>query len=133
MNCHHPRRRHVQQMPPKYCPIQHSVTEQDCDYIVPVVHPSHTTNVVNHNYKYVHSYPHTESTVNRITSQQFAAGPRPQVAGVATPRPPVAGYGPGPGQQVAGAATPGPGHQVAGYGPNAGPQVGGYGGPGCGR
>ncbi|UCZ51500.1 spore coat protein [Bacillus shivajii] len=70
-----PRRRQVQMMPPKYCPTKHHVTEKDCDYLVPVVHPSHTTNVVNHNYKYFHNFPHTESTVHRVNHQQFSCGP----------------------------------------------------------
>lgn len=80
------------------CPTQQGVREFNCDYIVPVVHPSHTTNVVNHRYNFHHSYPHTESTVNRIFNQSFNVGPG------------------GPGQQVAGAQTGpwgGPG-QVAG-------------------
>lgn len=80
----------AQVLPAQCCPTQQSVRERNCDYIVPVIHPSHTTNVVNHRYNFQHSYPHTESTVNRVTNQHFNAGPGQQVAGF------------GPGQQVAG-------------------------------
>ncbi|MGJ9381628.1 CotD family spore coat protein [Salipaludibacillus sp. CF4.18] len=110
-------------LPAQVCPGQQSVQEKNCDYIVPVVHPSHTTNVVNHRYNFQHSYPHTESTVNRITNQH-SYGPPAQVAGAAT--------GPGFAPQVAGAAT-GPGYgprpQVAGYGPGSkhSPHVAGMG------
>ncbi|MED5245963.1 MULTISPECIES: CotD family spore coat protein [Priestia] len=48
---------------------------------VPVVHPSHTTNIYQKNYKYMHSFSHTESVVCQETHQHFCAPscpPRPR-------------------------------------------------------
>ncbi|MFC5711837.1 spore coat protein [Thalassorhabdus alkalitolerans] len=113
-------------MHPTKCHVKHHC----CEYIVPEVHPSHTTNVTHHNYKHLHSFPHTESAVDQITHQHFVAGPGapgPQVAGAHMPGPGMMG------PQVAGAHMPGPGMmgpQVAGAhmpgkkGP-MGPQVAG--------
>ncbi|PYZ95220.1 spore coat protein [Salipaludibacillus keqinensis] len=96
----------------QFCPTQQSVREFNCDYIVPVVHPRHTTNVVNHRYNFQHSFPQTESTVNRIFNTQSMAGPGGpgQVAGAATG---PGGFG-GPGQ-VGGVGT-GPWGQGPGWG-----------------
>ncbi|MCR6110928.1 spore coat protein CotH [Bacillus sp. A301a_S52] len=69
----------------QFCPPKCNVRELNCDYIVPVVHPSHTTNLVNHRYNFHHSYPHTESTVNRIFNQSFNVGPGPGVGGLGMP------------------------------------------------
>ncbi|QKS71306.1 spore coat protein [Paenalkalicoccus suaedae] len=69
-------------LPAQICPTVQGVNEINCDYNVPVIHPSHTTNVVNHRYNFYHSYPHTESTVNRVFNQNFVQGPGPgQVQG----------------------------------------------------
>ncbi|WP_416150622.1 spore coat protein [Salipaludibacillus sp. HK11] len=138
-NCHRPRPCNKPQvLQTQVCPTQQAVRETDCNYVVPVVHPRHTTNVVNHRYDFYHSFPQTESTVNRITNRQFQAGPGGapgQVAGAFQPGPggapgQVAGaFQPGPGGapgQVAGAFQPGPGgaypNQVAGaFQPNQKP------------
>ncbi|MBM7703273.1 spore coat protein [Metabacillus iocasae] len=50
------------------------------DVVVPHIHPSHTTFVNQTNFKHVHYFPQTQSTVNEETSQQFIGGPG-QVAG----------------------------------------------------
>ncbi|MFB5663099.1 CotD family spore coat protein [Alteribacillus sp. HJP-4] len=59
--------------------VNHPVTEKknyQCnEYIVPEVHPVHTTNVNKHLYKHYHSYPQTESTVNEVYNQHFNCGP----------------------------------------------------------
>ncbi|MCE7792348.1 spore coat protein [Salipaludibacillus sp. CUR1] len=90
------------------CPTKQRVRNFQCDYIVPVVHPSHTTNVVNHRYNFQHSYPHTESRVDRIQNFHTMAGPGPgQVAGAAT-----GPFGPGMGPGMVAGAQMGPwGHQ----------------------
>ncbi|WP_280771875.1 CotD family spore coat protein [Salipaludibacillus daqingensis] len=109
-NCHHPRPCHKprpQVLQTQVCPTQQAVRERDCNYVVPVVHPSHTTNVINHRYDFHHSYPHTESRVDRIFNRHFRGPGGPgQVAGAFQP-------GPGAPGQVAGAFQPGPG-QVMG-------------------
>ncbi|UTR10687.1 spore coat protein [Evansella sp. LMS18] len=62
-------------LPPRYTPTRHNVRQFAQNYNVPVVHPSHTTNVVTHNWRYFHSYPHTESTVHCTTCQDIHCGP----------------------------------------------------------
>jgi len=77
--CQRPRHR-PQVLQTQVCPTKQSVREQDCNYIVPVVHPRHTTNVVNHRYDFYHSYPQTEARVDRIINRQFQVPPGPGVA-----------------------------------------------------
>jgi spore coat protein D len=99
-NCHQPRPKVLQT---QVCPTQHAVRQHDCNYVVPVVHPRHTTNVVNHQYDFYHSFPQTESRVDRITNRQFTAPSAPgQVMGAFQPGP-----GPGVPGQVMGAQSPG--------------------------
>lgn len=113
----------TQVMPAQVHPTQHNIVEKTCEYIVPEVYPTHTTNVTNHVYKHVKSFPQTQSFEQNISNQQFVApggsmGPGP-VAGAST--------GPGmmgPGMMggpVAGAMSPqGPGMmgQMHGHKPN---------------
>ncbi|MBU9721419.1 MULTISPECIES: CotD family spore coat protein [Bacillaceae] len=71
-----PAPRAAQYYPQRVAPTRQSVRQFDVDHVVPVVHPSHTTNVVNNNWRYYHSFPHTESTVCRTTCQDFICPPR---------------------------------------------------------
>lgn len=74
-------------LPPRYTPTRQSVRQFDTDYVVPVVHPSHTTNIHRQNWKYFHNYPHTESHVHQKTCQEFHCSPPP-----CGPRPGFRGY-----------------------------------------
>ncbi len=47
------------------------------NFIVPHIHPSHTTNVNHEFFAHQHYYPHTESFVNEVNHQHFNAGPGP--------------------------------------------------------
>ncbi|SDZ58580.1 Inner spore coat protein D [Evansella caseinilytica] len=64
--------------PPRVTPTRQSVRQFNVDHVVPVVHPSHTTNVITNNWRYYHSFPHSESTVCRTTCQDFICPPRPR-------------------------------------------------------
>ena len=75
---------------PTKCCTNHSCQ----NYVVPHIHPSHTTNINHEFYAHQHYYPHTESFANEVNHQHFNAGP-----------------GPGP--------VPGPG-----FGPMSGPMPG---------
>ena len=65
--CHKPTTTQV--MPAVVHPTQHNIVEKTCEYIVPEVHPTHTTNVTNHVYKHVHSFPNTISNEQTISNQ----------------------------------------------------------------
>jgi spore coat protein D len=108
-------------MPAVVHPTKCNVTQKTCEYIVPEVHPTHTTHVTNHVYKHVHSFPHTDSFEQTISNQQFVAnGPGPQVAGaMMPPRPPMGGYGPQAMGPMAG-ANMAPNMGPMGFGPQAG-------------
>ncbi|WP_078428191.1 spore coat protein [Alkalihalobacterium alkalinitrilicum] len=106
-------------MPAVVHPTKCNVTHQCCEYIVPEIHPSHTTNVTHHHYKHIHSFPHTTSQQQQITHQHFVS---------------PTGMGPGAPTQVSPFAGPGMG---PGMGPGAGPgfgptQTAPFGGPGMG-
>ncbi|WP_018922386.1 spore coat protein [Salsuginibacillus kocurii] len=70
-------RRRPIMLPPVCHPTQQHVQEKCCEYIVPEIHPSHTTHVNKHLYKHLHSYPHTQSTVDQVYHQHFQCGPGP--------------------------------------------------------
>ena len=74
-----------QVLPPRVSPTRQNVVYKQCDYIVPEVHPSHTTLVNHHLYKHYHSFPHTQSVVNTVANQQFVCPPGP-VGPAAAPR-----------------------------------------------
>ncbi|MED3947134.1 CotD family spore coat protein [Priestia aryabhattai] len=86
-NCGYPQAKPCGQLPPQTMPAQYDPVKQNTsftgqDVFVPVVHPSHTTNVYQKNYKYMHSFPHTESVVCQETHQHFCAPscpPRPRL------------------------------------------------------
>ncbi|GAF66653.1 inner spore coat protein D [Bacillus sp. TS-2] len=103
MHCHKPMH-HCQQpvnmcqkptttkvMPAVVHPTKQNIVEKTCEYIVPEIHPTHTTNVTNHVYKHVHSFPHTTSNQQTISNQQFASGPGPVAGAMMPPRPPMYG------------------------------------------
>lgn len=85
-HCSYPKPKPCSQLPPQTMPAQYDPVQQNSsftgqDVIVPVVHPSHTTNVYQKNFKYMHSFPHTESVVCQETHQHFCAPscpPRPR-------------------------------------------------------
>ncbi|WP_078553473.1 spore coat protein [Bacillus alkalicellulosilyticus] len=91
-------------MPAIVHPTKCNVTQQCCEYIVPEIHPSHTTNITHHHYKHVHSFPHTFSQQQTVSHQNViqpptfapAPGPRPGFAGPAA-APGFAGPGVAPG------------------------------------
>ena len=58
---------------PTKCCTNHSYQ----NYVVPHIHPSHTTNVNHEFYAHQHYYPHTESFANEVSHQHFNAGPGP--------------------------------------------------------
>ncbi|WP_427909922.1 CotD family spore coat protein [Salsuginibacillus halophilus] len=68
-------------MPPVVHPTKQQTKHHCCEYIVPEVHPTHTTNVNHHLYKHYHSHPHTSSTVNKVYHQHFECGPQNQNPG----------------------------------------------------
>lgn len=78
-------------LPAIVCPTKCNVTNTFQNNIVPVIHPSHTTNINHINYQYQHHFPHTQSNVNEVTHQNFYAGsgptPTPFGAGPFGPRP----------------------------------------------
>ncbi|MED4163534.1 spore coat protein [Halalkalibacterium halodurans] len=88
-------RKHCKVLPAIVHPTKCNVVQQTCEYIVPEIHPTHTTQVTNHVYNHVHSFPHTVSQQQQVYNQQFYQPPGPPT--------PVAGAMAGPGP-VAGAA-----------------------------
>jgi spore coat protein D len=70
-----------QMMPPRVHPTQQHVVYQCNEYIVPEVHPAHTTIVNKHLYKHYHNFPQTVSSVDQVASQQFMCPPGPPVPG----------------------------------------------------
>ncbi|WP_017727908.1 spore coat protein, partial [Halalkalibacterium ligniniphilum] len=88
MHCR-PRRRPAQVLPAVVHPTKCNVMQNTCEYIVPEIHPSHTTHLTNHVYNHVHSFPHTDSYQQNIANQHFVQRPRPAhygpVAGAMAP------------------------------------------------
>lgn len=97
----------TQVLPAKVHPTQHTIVEKTCEYIVPEVFPSHTTNVTNHVYKHVPSFPHTQSFEQTVSHYQM---------------PPVAGMSMMPGPNMMPSQTAGMGSNVMPYGANVMPQ-----------
>jgi hypothetical protein len=65
----------AQVLPAQYSPTKQSVQFNQQDVYVPVVHPCHTTQVNQTNYKYVHYFPHNKSVVNQATQQNVYGSP----------------------------------------------------------
>lgn len=74
---------HQQMYPPRVHPTQQHVVYQCNEYIVPEVHPAHTTIVNKHLYKHYHNFPQTVSSVDQVASQQFMCPAGPPVPGPA--------------------------------------------------
>lgn len=68
---------HQQMCPPRIHPTQQNVVYNCNEYIVPEVHPAHTTVVNKHLYKHYHNFPQTVSAVDQVASQQFICPPGP--------------------------------------------------------
>ncbi|AIC94529.1 MULTISPECIES: spore coat protein [Shouchella] len=64
-----------QELPAVVHPTQHNVVESTQEYIVPEIHPTHTTHVKNHVYKHVHHYPHTDSVQENVMNEQYCEKP----------------------------------------------------------
>ncbi|MEK3886066.1 CotD family spore coat protein [Bacillus sp. FSL K6-3431] len=86
---------------PTKCCVKH--TQEN--FIVPEIHPIHTTTVNHKNFEHQHFFPHTQSTVNEVSNQQMnMPGPGPMGLGPANMGPmgqgPMgmgpAGHGPRP-------------------------------------
>ncbi len=78
--CGYPQAKPAQQLPDKTMPAQTSPTKQLNEYVgqdvyIPMVHPSHTTQVNHTTYKYMHSYPHTQSVVNSVSEKHYCVCP----------------------------------------------------------
>lgn len=65
----------TQVLPPRIHPTCQNVKYNCCEYLVPEVHPSHTTIVNRHLYKHCHQFPQTTSVVNQVANQHFVAPP----------------------------------------------------------
>ncbi len=74
----------TQVLPPRIHPTKQCVVHNCCEYIVPEVHPTHTTVVNEHLYKHYHNFPQTISNVDQVYNQHFIC---PQ--GPVMPVPPV--------------------------------------------
>ncbi len=82
--CGYPEARPDQILPAKTMPEQVSPTRQNNEFVgqdvyVPVVHPTHTTQVNHTTYKYMHSYPHTRSVVNSVSEEHHCVCPPNQM------------------------------------------------------
>ncbi|MBM7713896.1 CotD family spore coat protein [Siminovitchia sp. FSL H7-0308] len=78
--CGYPPVKPAMQLPAKTMPAQISPTKQNTEYVgqdvyIPVMHPSHTTQINHTTYKYMHSYPHTKSAVNSISEEHYCVCP----------------------------------------------------------
>jgi spore coat protein D len=79
---------------PTKCCVKHNFMNN----VVPHIHPSHTTTVNHINYQHQHYFPHTQSVVNEVTSQDLGPFPGP---------PPFPIQGGAPFQGPAGVPRPG--------------------------
>lgn len=62
---------------PTKCCVNNTFT----NYIVPHVHPTHTTTVNHINFQHQHYFPQSYSTVDEVTHQNFVAGTTPRPYG----------------------------------------------------
>ncbi|OEH92987.1 CotD family spore coat protein [Bacillus solimangrovi] len=69
MYCNRPK-----QLAPVVHPTKCCEDYQVQKYIVPHIHPTHTTHHVQDIYEHVHMYPQTESTVKGVSHQNFDCG-----------------------------------------------------------
>ncbi|MGG0248527.1 CotD family spore coat protein [Peribacillus frigoritolerans] len=64
--------------PAQVSPTQQYVNTNVSNTVIPVVHPSHTTNVNKHVNTFKHYFPHTQSVVNECYNQHLICGMPPQ-------------------------------------------------------
>ncbi|MDR4925837.1 CotD family spore coat protein [Peribacillus simplex] len=64
--------------PAQVSPTQQFVNTNVSNTVIPVVHPSHTTNVNKHVNTFKHYFPHTQSVVNECYNQHLICGRPPQ-------------------------------------------------------
>ena len=64
----------TQVAPAQVSPTQQYVNTNVSNTVIPVVHPSHTTNVNKHVNTYKHYFPHTQSVVNECYNQHLICG-----------------------------------------------------------
>lgn len=84
-------------LPPIVHPTNCCVNHTCKNYVVPHIHPQHTTTVNHEFFAHQHYYPQTQSVVNEVTHQHFNAGPGPVPGGFPGPFPGAAPGGfPGP-------------------------------------
>ncbi|MBO1000097.1 hypothetical protein IOC57_20450 [Bacillus sp. SD075] len=67
--------------PAQVSPTQQFVNTNVSNTVIPVVHPSHTTNVNKHVNTYKHYFPHTQSVVNECYNQHLICGRPPHSPG----------------------------------------------------
>jgi spore coat protein D len=100
MHRHH---HHPNILKPIVYPTAHCDTH-DCEkFVVPHVHPSHTTHHHHKLFEHVHTYPHTESHVTDVAHQHINCGPHVPMGPMGAPAP--------------GAFPPAPGAAPTPYGP----------------
>ncbi len=63
--------------PAQVSPTQQYVNTNVSNTVIPVVHPSHTTNVNKHVNTFKHYFPHTQSVVNECYNQHLICGRPP--------------------------------------------------------
>ena len=73
-------------LPAIVCPTKCCVNNTFDQFVQPVVHPSHTTNVNHTNLQYQHHFPHTQSFVNETSVTDIGPVPGP------VPPPTVGGF-----------------------------------------
>ncbi|MEC0300052.1 CotD family spore coat protein [Peribacillus frigoritolerans] len=67
--------------PAQVSPTQQYVNTNVSNTVIPVVHPSHTTNVNKHVNTFKHYFPHTQSVVNECYNQHLICGRPPHNPG----------------------------------------------------
>ncbi|WP_254434228.1 CotD family spore coat protein [Halobacillus sp. Marseille-Q1614] len=65
-------------MPAQVEPVREFTENFNREVLIPVVHPSHTTQIHHTHYKYLHSYPHTCSVVNTYSCENVRVPYPPQ-------------------------------------------------------
>ncbi|WP_082232178.1 CotD family spore coat protein [Halobacillus massiliensis] len=65
-------------MPAQVEPVREFTENFNREVLIPVVHPSHTTQIHHTHYKYLHSFPHTCSVVNTYSCENVTVPYPPQ-------------------------------------------------------
>ncbi|OYD56065.1 hypothetical protein CGZ90_19520 [Fictibacillus aquaticus] len=64
----------TQYMPAQYSPLKQNSEYKEQNYVVPMYHPSQTTQYNQTNVNYVHYFPHSKKQVNNVTQKHFCGG-----------------------------------------------------------